>query len=79
MGVGWGWGDGGQTAEVLIERQLFVKKSNSRSRMRSMFTLSCVRSAFLSAAGDTPRGGGWTGSRGGVRAAATNRRAWSLH
>ena len=50
----WGrWG----TAEVLIERQLFVKKRSSRSRMRSMLTLSCVRSAFLSAAGGTPRGG----------------------
>jgi hypothetical protein len=42
-----------------------VKKSSSRSRMRSMFTLSCVRSAFLSAAGGTPRGGGWTGRGAG--------------
>ena len=58
------WGRAG-TAEVLIERQLFVKKSSSRSRMRSMFTLSCVRSAFLSAAGGTPRGGGWTGRGAG--------------
>ncbi len=58
----WGWG---VTAEVLIERQLLVKKSSSRSRMRSMFTLSCVRKAFLSAAGGTPRGDGWTGRGAG--------------
>ena len=63
--VGPRCGGGGGTAEVLIERQLFVKKSSSRSRMRSMFTLSCVRSAFLSAAGGTPRGGGWTGRGAG--------------